>query len=240
MLLRLGFSSVTEREVRREPGIAPFASTRDALAGMAFSFDNSQAYARAIGRVEGREVHLLAESSDALSSDYSGEIYLLDWREFLPIGRHVLAVRVAEGWGTDRPRPFKLGGIVPEQSELTGLRFNERRFPLRGYPSGLDELTGRRFQLGSLEWRFPVREVERAFRRPPLGLHRLSGTAFVETGAAWDEGSGPDDFHRSVGAELLADTNLFYLINLRLRLGVAHGVDDGGETQGYLTVGAAF
>ncbi len=240
MALHLGVHGSWESEAHRESGVAPFEDTRDTVAGVAFTFDSTEHYPRAVSRGDGREIRVAAESSDAFDSDYSGEVYVGDWREFFSLGRHVLAVRAAQGWGTDRPRPFELGGAATGLEDLVLFRFNQRRYPLRGYPSGLAELTGRRFRLGSLEWRFPIREVERAFRRPPLGLHRLSGNLFVDAGATWEHGGEPEEYRRGVGLELMADTNLFYLMDLDLRLGLAHGLDDGGETQVYLTLGSEF
>ena len=62
--------------------------------------------------------------------------------------------------------------------------FHYREYPLRGYPEGLAGLRGRRMQLGSLEWRFPLVEIRKGLMVPPLGLYQLAGILFVDTGSA--------------------------------------------------------
>ncbi len=54
-------------------------------------------------------------------------------------------------------------------------------------------------RLASLEWRLPIVRVERGTMWPllPLALHQLSGNAFVDWGATWDEGRAPDDYRRN-------------------------------------------
>ena len=53
----------------------------------------------------------MAEDSDTLDSDFSGQVYTFDWRGYLNIKhRHVVATRFVTGWGTEDPNPFKLGG----------------------------------------------------------------------------------------------------------------------------------
>ena len=68
----------------------------------------------------------------------------------------------------------------------------------------------------------------------------VSGNLFVESGATWDDGSEPEEYRSAAGVEMLAEINLFYAFNLDLRVGYAHGFDDGGEDELYLTVGGAF
>ena len=75
---------------------------------------------------------------------------------------------------------------------------------------------------------------------PPLGVLDLSGALFVESGATWDDGSDPEEYRSAAGLEVLAEINLFNAANLDLRVGYAHGFDDDGEDQFYLTVGGAF
>ena len=131
---------------------------------------------------------------------------MLDGRAFLPItGEHVLALRLAGGWGSASPRPFRLGGSLsanaaplPLDTALLNSPFNQREFALRGYDSGLAELTGRRMLLAAAEWRFPVARIERGFMAPPLAIHQVYGSVFAETGDAWTTGRTPGDY--STGA----------------------------------------
>lgn len=233
---------------RRNPAIVPvpLPDLHDGLVGMAIGFTNSEHYFRSISANTGRDVHLIAESSDYLQSDFSGEVYTLDWREFIPLGgQHVLALRLVEGYGTEQPDPFRLGGEETDISLLdlingTGsITFGQREYALRGYAEGHIQLTGRRMQLVSAEWRFPISLVERGVMAPPVGLMQLSGSVFTDRGMAWQDTAG--DPYTSYGAELHADANLFYGITFRMRLGYARGTDDIlGDERVYLTLGSSF
>jgi hypothetical protein len=79
---------------------------------------------------------------------------------------------------------------------------------------------------------------------PPFGINRLSGTVFFDIGGTWGAGrSGPAEYSRGVGFELLGEAKLLYALGLHLRLGVAHALDappGQSKTRGYLTIGRAF
>ncbi|QKT04050.1 hypothetical protein HUS23_09585 [Ectothiorhodospiraceae bacterium 2226] len=223
----------------------PRADLRDDLVGIALHYRDSNAFRLSISEQDGRRVRLVAEHSVA-DSDYRGEVYTLDWREYLHLGgTHVLALRALQGWGTDTPRPFALGGV---RSDLavdtltpTGPAFNRRSYSLRGYADGHPELRGRRMSLASVEYRFPLALVERGIMAPPLGLHRWSGRLFVEGGATWDD-ARPSRLHPGAGAEAVLDVTAGYRLGLRVRVGYAHGFDRevGGGNQVYAALGGAF
>ena len=235
------------------PGVPPVPDRKDNIAGLGLVYDSTKRYPLSISRSDGRHIALIAEDSDALpGGDFTGEIYTLDWREFLPLGgEHVLGIRVVEGWGTDAPRPFSLGGSA-STSQISALEnivnpatlqtlFDQRDYPLRGYPTGLPALTGRRMFVSSLEWRFPMTRVERGVMVPlPLGLHQVSGSLFVDSGGTWNDGGKPEKYSTGYGMEVNARVILLYELPFNLRLGWAHGLDAGGEYQVYLRVGASF
>jgi len=234
--------------------LAPLASAwpdfEDNLLGVAVTFDNPRQYIRSISANDGRSVRLVAESSDVIDSDFSGEVYTIDWREYLSLGgQHVLALRLAEGYGTEQPEPFELGGeennfeidVAVLNLAVGDPLFGSREYSLRGYAEGHPQLTGRRMQLASMEWRFPLDLVERGFMSPPVGLIQYSGSVFVDSGATWQTGHSPDKYYTGIGMELHADVNLFYGLNLRMRLGVATGLDEViGDEQAYFSLGASF
>jgi len=244
---RLGVVVSESSDGNRADTIPEQPDTFDNLLGGAIIFDNSQKYIRSISKSDGRKIRLIAETSDAFESDYIGEVYNLDWREYISLGsQHVLALRMVQGWGTDQPKSFRLGGeasdinlfdfIEPVSDSL----FGKRRYSLRGYSEGFSELSGRRMQLASLEWRFPGALVERGLMSPPVGLVQWSGSVFAETGDAY-EGSSADEYYSSVGLEVQGDINLFYGITTRMRLGVASGLnEDIGEDRIYFDLGASF
>ncbi len=242
--LKLGVASEGEYDIWHADLVNKRPSTLDNLLGGMLLFDNSRLFTHSISRSDGRRLNLVVENSDLLGGDYSGNTVVADWREYIPLGgQHVMALRLALGWGSDQPKPFQLGGDAGEgldEIAVSGPRLNRRDFSLRGYPAGLPGLQGRRMQLASLEWRFPLKRIERGWMVPPAGLQQWSGKLFIDSGAAWEQGSSPDNYFTGAGVELLSDVNLFYLVNLRLRLGYAHGFDTGGDERFYLALGNSF
>jgi len=230
-------------------GVVPQPDRTDNVLGYALVYDSTRRYPLSISRSHGVQLSVAAETSDAIEgSDYSGEVYTLDGRAFLPLaGEHVLALRLASGWGNASPRPFRLGGSLsanaaplPLDTALLNSPFNQREFALRGYDSGLANLIGRRMLLASAEWRFPVARIERGFMAPPMAIHQVSGSVFAETGETWNTGRNPGDYSTGAGIEANAEVNLFYALAFHLRLGYAHGFADNGSNQVYLKLGSSF
>jgi outer membrane protein assembly factor BamA len=230
-------------------GVIPQADRTDNVLGYAFVYDSTRRYPLSISRSRGVQLSVTAETSDAIEgSDYSGEVYTLDGRAFLPLaGEHVLALRLAGGWGSASPRAFRLGGSLsanaaplPLDTALLNTPFNQREFALRGYDSGSTGLTGRRMLLAAAEWRFPIARIERGIMAPPLAIHQVYGSAFAETGDAWDTGRTPGDYSTGVGIEANAEVNLLYNLAFHLRLGYAYGFADNGSNQVYLQLGSSF
>lgn len=235
--------------VGRKELIAPaLLDSEDNILGLALTFDNSEQYIRSVSKNDGRSIKLIAESSDVIDSSFTGEVFTIDWREFIPLGgQHVLALRLVEAYGTDSPDPLRLGGEDSDVNFFDILEpvgepiFGQREYALRGYKEGLPQLRGRRMQLASLEYRFPLDLVERGIMAPPVGLIQYSGSVFVDTGGVWQTGGSPDKYYTGVGIEFHADVNFFYGINLRARLGIATGLDDLiGDDRAYISLGTSF
>ena len=250
---RLLLALVLDREADDwlAPGTTPVPDSSDNLLGIAWNWYSAKRYPLSISPNDGANLRLVAEDSDTLRgdnpADYSGQVYTLDWKQYVRTGREsVLALRLLQGWGTDRPKPFELGGEGSSNStDLVFVTFSgesvfdQRDYPLRGYAEGLPQLRGRRAQLLSAEWRFPVQRNERGIMAPPIGLMQWSGAVFAETGSAYED--SPQDYYSSAGFEINTDLNLFYGLGLRLRAGYAHGFDaDIGDDRLYLTLGGSF
>jgi hypothetical protein len=62
----------------------------------------------------------------------------------------------------------------------------------------------------------------------------VHGAVFAEAGNAWDGTLHGSDLKRSVGAEARLDFYLAYYLPVTLRMGIAHGLDEEGETLTYL------
>ena len=240
-----GLASSFESDRFTEDDIVERDNQKDNLAGLGVVYISAEQRDRGISPGDGRAVKLVLENSDLRDSDYSGNIYTLDWREYLRLGSsaQVIGLRYVHGWGEDEPRPFRLGGVQSSAGLAdilygrVGPFLNKRRYTLRGYDS---TSSGRRMQLATIDWRFPVANVERGVMSPPIGLLDISGNLFAESGATWNDGSEPEEYRSAAGAEILAQVNLFYSLNLNLRLGFARGFDEDGEDQVYLKIGGAF
>ncbi len=233
------------------PGTTPALDRSDNLLGIAWTWNSAKIFPLSISPNDGVSLRLVAEDSDTLRDDSpidaSGQVYTLDWKQYVRTGREsVLALRLLLGWGTDSPNPFELGGEGSgSTTDLVFLTvsgesvFDQRDYPLRGYAEGLPQLRGRRAQLLSAEWRFPIQRIERGIMAPPVGLMQWSGAVFVETGAAYQD--SPQDYYSDAGIEINTDLNLFYGLDMQLRAGYAHGFDPYiGDDRLYLTLGGSF
>ncbi|ADU66081.1 WD-40 repeat-containing protein [Desulfurispirillum indicum S5] len=216
----------------------------DESIGLALHSSNAQQHFRQILPSQGRTLLVVAEDSSAFSGDFRGRTYTASWKEYLaltPSHRQTLHIKGYVGWGDDDSVPFQLGGSTGSSGSLLGSSvFLRRGYPLRGYPEGLQHLHGRRMVLGSLEWNFPLATIERGFITPPLGAGQVWGTLFAEQGAAWNTGSSPQQYSRSIGAEIHGDLFVYYHLGIRATLGVARGLDEGGEDRVYLRAGLGF
>lgn len=228
-------------------GTVPLDDFEDHLLGAAWLYNSTDLNPLSINIIDGMKIRLVAEDSDSLNSDFSGQVYTLDWRQYIRTGREsLIALRFLQGWGTDQPRSFKLGGEGFNEDAISILFantqepvFNQRNYALRGYKEGLPQLRGRRAQMLSGEWHFPFERIEKGIMTPPVAIMQWFGTVFVETGSAYRD--SPGSYYSSAGFELTADINLFYSGTLRTRLGYAHGFDSKiGDDLIYLRIGNSF
>ncbi|MDT8282263.1 MAG: hypothetical protein RQ982_05545, partial [Gammaproteobacteria bacterium] len=228
-------------------GAAPVSNFKDNLLGIGFLYNSANINPLSISLSDGMGLRLVAEDSSALGSDYSGQVYTLDWRQYIRTGREsVLALRFVQGWGSEQPRPFELGGEGPNinaANVLFGVSgeavFDVRKYALRGYQEGLPQLQGRRVQLLTGEWRFPLQRSEDGIMAPPVGIMQWFGTVFAETGSAYQDSA--DKYYSDAGLEITVDMALFYNVILRTRIGYAHGFDrEIGDDRVYVKIGSSF
>jgi len=209
------------------------------ITGAIAQFDNSHFYKRSVSPVEGRKIQILSESYDLLGgSDYYGHTNRIDWNEYFSLNEnHAIHLRVVYAQGDSGIRPYRLGGVSETISTLGGnTGLGRRDFPLRGYPAGLAGLKGSNFGLATAEWKFPVGYYYDGWFVPPLGLGRESLSFFVDSGDAWNQGE-IIEAKTGVGVELNFEALLGYdLLKLSTTVGVARGLDAGGESKIYLRV----
>jgi hypothetical protein len=161
---------------------------------------------------------------------------------------HVFALRYAGGLAAgDRGRAgsFSVGGF-PQNVALPSL-YDLVAFgsipsldgnALRGYPANYR--WGPQFQMLQLEYRLPIFDPEWGIYTLPFYIRRLAATVFVDAGNAYAGAPKLSEFLVGTGAELFAQLVLGYTMIVSVRMGLAHGLTHGGETQFYLHVGTAF
>jgi Tol biopolymer transport system component len=197
---------------------------------LSYLYNNAHQYGFSISPEDGQTLELGYERFDkSLGSDFEFDKYTADLHEYLnfPWKHQVLVVRAFGGISTGRPLPqgaFALGGDSP--GDVT-LAVDEQSVYLRGYPE--NSFRGRKAGLASLEYRFPLINIERGAGQAPFFLRRLHGAVFAEAGNAWDNEFHSSDAKRAVGAELRLDMSIAYHLPVTLRLVLAKGLDEKGE-----------
>jgi hypothetical protein len=135
---------------------------------------------------------------------------------------------------------------------VSGIR--QSAFVLRGYPPGA--FVGRQYNLGNLEYRFPIAWIERGVSTLPFFAQGISGTLFADYGGAYDRLDTNDLFskyHLGLGAEIRVGFTLGYFIDTGFRLGWAKSFgcrtdaecaksdkSSGSGSQTYFVVAASF
>lgn len=187
-----------------------------------------------------------AMGSDATRRTARGDVrgYIAIPYASTPLGRHVLAIRGAAGRSSGDfvlQRELRVGGVGI--GEFLGVDITD--FPVRGYETGI--LRGDSAALASVEYRFPLWQIERGPATYPIFFNRLVGDVFYDTGSAWNHTGGGRAFRESntissAGAEVGLDLVLGFYSPLRYRVGAAYRFDkpDKASVGVYVTLGSSF
>jgi len=233
-----GLGGALARERLHRAGGPTLSEQDERVLGLVAGLDTRRTQWLSEGPSRGLQVRLFAETSHGLHAAFSGDVYRVDSRLHFPLGRTVVSLRWNEGWGEPDAEPFQLGGSDSDPPTLLPI-LNQRDFALRGYSSGEPSLSGHRVRLGTLEWRVPLKDIDRHGMVPPVGINRLAMNLFFDVGDAWSRGAEPD-YHRGFGLELMSEIRIGYVYGGDFRLGIAKGRDEGGKTTGYLRLGRSF
>lgn len=182
------------------------------------------------GPLNGRRSRLDLEGAVDLfnSSDisfYSGEV---DYRKYWHLkGLFSVAIRLSGGasWG-DTPKRYFLGGtsnkigsttIDAEVYDVENLYFAEVVTPLRGFD--YYELSGTRYFLTNLEFRYPFVDYLKMNFPLPLTIGYVTGNLFLDVGSSWDKESG---FKGATGqgSPRLLDIKSAFGFGIRANLGI--------------------
>ncbi|HEY4716392.1 MAG TPA: hypothetical protein VII00_04735, partial [bacterium] len=212
-------------------------------AGAEVFFENAKSYDFTPGRQDGRIIALGFRKYDkSLGSDFAFNKAVLDYREYLTLGRNkVLAMKMIGGfiWESDRggDNLFSVGGITPRMDEtLFGL--DSAYMFLRGYPYNVD--VGSKALVFSAEYRFPPLKLDAGIKTFPFFMRKLHFSVFGDYGKAWDNTVSIRDFRASVGVEFKWDNTIIYHYNITQSLGFVKGFSRDGISQFYLLLGSSF
>ncbi|HKO02907.1 MAG TPA: BamA/TamA family outer membrane protein, partial [Thermoanaerobaculia bacterium] len=222
------------------------------------TFNNATEFGFSISPENGITTIVEAENlSRALGSDASLRQYRGELRGYraipfarAPLGRHVIAARVAAGTTSGDfvlQRELKVGGIAEGEFAM----LDTTRFSVRGYPGGV--LRGDSAAIASIEYRFPIWQIDRGPGAWPIFFNRILGDVFYDTGSAWNRravtlpaltrprSSATDRRISSAGVELGFDVVLGFFSPLRYRIGAAYPFDDRGNgVNFYAAFGSSF
>ena len=169
---------------------------------------------------------------------------LFDGRKYLPlpVSNQVLALRLVAGYSSNEINEnakFYLGGNASAQNLNI---FNSKDFSLRGFPSS--SFSGKHLLLGSLEYRFPLKRVERkiGYRSASIFLEQVFGTLFLEAGQTWYNTMFPglEGFNISFGGEVGFRLKSRYAEPLTLAIGVGKAVTQTFPARFYARIGLSF
>lgn len=208
-----------------------------------YSLSTTDGSRTAPGAISGSSLSLSAvyggEATGSDSSLYGFEVDTSTFVEMPWPGFHVVALRASGGIvaGSYAGRGFYyVGGYDLVNNSaldlLTGAL--DGSFVLRGYAPNAYRGTG--YLLSSLEYRFPIVQVDAGLSTLPLYLRRIDGAFFMDWGGAFDRFRVEQidlfardsiihspDLHASVGGELWTGFTLVHRADTIFRIGYAYG-----------------
>jgi hypothetical protein len=203
-----------------------------------YAFGSAKTYGYSISPEEGWTSIATHELiSRALGSPGNAGSVVADWRGYRRLGgRHrVLAVRAATAtsWGDEAVRrDFDPGGSDPAGG---GFAFGADAIGLlRGFD---DDLRGWHAAVVNVDYRFPIRRVERGIGTLPLFVRAVHGAVFTDVGEAWNRNFRAGALRVSSGIELSVDTVLGYALPATITAGAAWRHDGAGKEKGVTAFG---
>jgi hypothetical protein len=215
-------------------------------ASINLGFVHARRYPRSISTEKGVTGSLsLSLQNPFIGSDVQALTLSYSASGFVPVpwtDRHVLSLSLAGGHvssASGRTGQYSLGGALP-QDVLTSVLFQEPAGGrvLRGYPPAV--VTGPNYQLWTLEYRFPLLEMDQGFGTLPVYFRQLKGSLFSDAGTAYEGYIADASLLPSVGTELVLSTIFAYYLSGNLRFGYAYGLGAEGIHDLYLRFGGGF
>lgn len=202
------------------PAVDATTKRRSVRAGWLAS--NARQYSRSISAEEGGAVSMIAEwTRRALGADGDAGALIVEGQAYRRVvgRRDVLAIRLASGttWGEAPSR--RVLSASGNGAQAAGLGVGSDAIGLlRGIGRGI--LAGNHAAVANIDYRFPLRRVERGVGTVPVMLRTVHAAVFADHGAAWDD-DAPRRVQRSYGAELSVDAVFGYGWPLTFTAGAA-------------------
>ncbi len=204
-----------------------------------WTFVNAKSYGYSISRESGTEVRLTWEGApEALGSDATSSAMTVDTRGYVHFGpRHAAAAIRAAGassWGDENAR--RLFSAAGSDAASSSFDFGRGAVGLlRGFES--DSVVGSRVAIANVDYRFPLRNIQRGAGTVPLFLRTIHSAVFVDAANAWDDAFRWSDVRISSGAEFSVDSVVGFGLPLSFTAGVAWRHDPVGRQRGVAVFG---
>jgi hypothetical protein len=212
---------------------------------MGWSLNNARSYGYSVSRESGAAMRMTWEiAPEALGSEGSSGAVTFDVRGYRRAGwRHAafgVRAAAASAWGdSEARRVFSASGPGPQAGDFN---FGKDAVGLlRGLAT--DAVVGHHAVVGNLDYRFPLRTVERGVGTVPIFFRTIHAALFADAGQAWGDTFRWSEMRTSAGAELSLDTVVGYVLPLTFSTGVAWRNDPVGGQHGVAVfgrVGRAF
>lgn len=206
-----------------------------------YRFNNANRYGYSISPEAGRNLELGYEQVDKkYGSGFNLKKYSVDWHEYIDLSsdHSVLLLRGYAGRSSGdviAQRAFQLGGVGPGDMAIN---IEDNNVYLRGYPA--NKYRGQKVGLATIEYRFPIRNLELGFGNTPFFFKRVHGAVFADAGHAWDDVFDRKTVKRSVGAEANLDMTLGYFLPTTLRVTLAKALDDKRDATMLISIWVAL
>ena len=180
---------------------------------------------------------------EPINARLGAESIVADVRRYQPAGvaHGVIAARLAgaTAWGDERVRrDFTDAGDGPQPGTLD---FGADAIGLvRGFD---DDRRGAHALVANLEYRMPLRRIQRGVGTWPVFVRSVHGAVFADAGQAWNRSYPRREARLSFGLELSADTVLGYALPVTLTAGAAwrhDGFEDRQSGAIFGRIGRAF
>lgn len=210
-----------------------------ARARAAYIFSNSHQYSYSISKEDGRDFSIVGDVySRAIGSEVSFYKSYIKYTEYIPgvFMNNVIMLHIRGGISINNPdylSPYHLGRFAKGVFESPRTDYDE--LGMRGYPAS--NIYGNKIAAGSLEYRFPVFQSDKAgYWTIPVFLKDVWFAFFYEYGNVWNNKTNIKDFKSSAGAEIHLKITLGYAVDITGYIGFAHGFNKYGENQVYFGI----